>query len=114
METVLPYTCTCMQMQRAEMKNGKSCALVLGIQAQGSKGAEQRGLAAAHEHPSRSLVPTHTVMSSEDITQDGLVRKTVLTEGSGEPPPLHARCLGDSRIEIALCVPPHPLLATHI
>ena len=30
----------------------------------------------------------------EDVTPDGFVRKQVLTEGSGEQPPLHARCLG--------------------
>jgi len=44
----------------------------------------------------------HTVMSSENVTQDGLVRKTVLAEGSGEPPPLHARCLGNSCNNVAI------------
>ncbi len=40
---------------------------------------------------------------SEDVTADGLVKKTVVTQGVGEAPPLHARCLG------ALAHALHPL-----
>ena len=32
--------------------------------------------------------------TATDVTKDGLVKKTVLVEGSGDVPPLYARCLG--------------------
>lgn len=36
-----------------------------------------------------------------DVTADGGVKKRVLSEGTGEVPPLHAQCLGKAMRQIS-------------
>ena len=61
------------------------------------------------EPPSSDQAPDQgldlpTVHSFENVTEDGGVCKRILTEGTGSPPALHSKCLGEDSGCLTSCL----------